>query len=150
MNIKTVERVVKSSVFMTLLLVLMSLALARSQSIHMSQDQVQAYAKANPEVIAYMQGVNAMISIDEAQAQNLSNALARKQAEQLLADEQAFDTHWQTYRWAEHGCPMPKDKTASMVITDAAYCNKVPEVKTDEKRKARELAKKVFGLAEPK
>lgn len=112
MTIQTIDRIVKSSVVMTLLLVLMSLALARGQ--------------------------------------NAADILAKKQAETMLAQEQEFDNHWQKYRWAQGGCPMPKDKKVSVVITDASYCNMVPEIKIDEKRKARELAKRVFGLAEPK
>ncbi len=86
----------------------------------------------------------------QARSQTTADILAKKQAETMLAQEQEFDTHWQSYRWAARGCPLPKDKKDSIVITDPAYCNMVPELKTDEKRKARELAKRVFGLAEPK
>lgn len=87
----------------------------------------------------------------QARSQSISDMANKQKAEAMIAVEEEFETHWQQYRWAARGCPMPKGKDIIVrVQSTAEYCNAVPELKTDEKRKARELAKRVFGLAEPK
>jgi hypothetical protein len=66
----------------------------------------------------------------------------------LRATEIQFDYHWERYLLAELGCPTLTGTTVVKGLT-ADDCKEQPLLLADEKKKARELAKKVFGLVEP-
>jgi len=69
-----------------------------------------------------------------------------------FAYELKFDAYWYQYLAAKAGCPGPKDPKAISEPIHKEDCNLLPTLDTDAYRKARELAKKVFGLqdASPK
>lgn len=60
-----------------------------------------------------------------------------------------FDQHWTRYLLAEHGCPFVPLKGAVLQPIQISDCTNPPRILADEKARARELAKKVFGLVEP-
>lgn len=68
-------------------------------------------------------------------------------AQEQLKLEVAFDKHWVSYLLAEAGCPVPPPNV--VLVLTRENCNKPTQLRLDERKAARELAKKVFGLDEP-
>jgi hypothetical protein len=69
-------------------------------------------------------------------------------AQSLQSAEVEFDHHWGNYLMAEFGCPVA---TGTLVVKslERSECREQPRLLADEKARARELAKTVFGLVEP-
>lgn len=70
--------------------------------------------------------------------------------EQTQQQEIEFDQHWLRYLLAEHGCPLNQAVAPAVVAPVlASDCTGQGMILASEKARARELAKSVFGLAEP-
>ena len=69
-------------------------------------------------------------------------------AQEQARTEMLFDMQWQRYLLPEFGCPLfiPDNKTDIARTLTKDDCTLPPQIKLDEKRKACELALKVFGI----
>lgn len=64
--------------------------------------------------------------------------------------ELEYDRHWETYLLAKHGCPDPNHAANDAVAKPIkkSDCTLPPRILGGEFEKAREIAKRMFGLKE--